>query len=181
MRTLSSSLFASVDGVVESPNLWQFDQFDGEMGQLMMTVLPRQDAVILGRRTYDEWSGYWPTAQGDPFGDWINPLPKYVASRTLTGPLSWQNAELIEGDLIEFAQRLKEGEGGEVNVAGSISVVRQLLFAGVLDTLTLMIHPVVAGTGKHLFEPTDDVTRLQLVNHVVTSKGNILATYALRA
>lgn len=181
MRTVSSALFASADGVVESPNLWQFDQFDDEMMQLMVATLARQDGVILGRTTYEEWAGYWPTAQGDPFADFINPVAKHVASRTLSGPLEWDNATLIEGDLVEFVRSLKQTEGGEVNVAGSISVVRQLLQAGVLDTLTLMTHPVMAGAGRHLFEAGDPVTRLTLVDHQVTTKGNVLTTYAPRS
>ena len=181
MRKVTAHLFSSVDGVVESPNLWQFDAFDDELGQMMMSALPRQDTVVLGRRTYEEWAGYWPTAGVDEgFGEFINPVTKHVASTTLTEPLDWGNSHLIEGDLVEFVRGLKESDGGEIAVNGSISVVRQLLFGGVLDALTLTVHPVVAGAGKHLFEPGDDTTRLELVEGSTTSKGNAVLTYALR-
>lgn len=181
MRKVTAHLFSSVDGVVESPNLWQFDAFDDELAQMMMSSLPRQDTVVLGRRTYEEWAGYWPTAGVDEgFGQFINSVPKHVASSSLTEPLAWENSQLIDGDLVDFVRGLKETEGGDIAVNGSISVVRQLLFAGVLDALTLTVHPVVAGAGKHLFEPGDDTTRLELVDGSTTSKGNAILTYALR-
>jgi dihydrofolate reductase len=89
MRTVTAALFASVDGVVESPNLFQFDHFDDDMGPLMDQALAGVDEVVMGRVTYDEWSNYWPQAPAGDFGDFINPITKYVASRTLTGALSW--------------------------------------------------------------------------------------------
>ncbi|HXH32963.1 MAG TPA: dihydrofolate reductase family protein [Plantibacter sp.] len=179
MRDVHASLFQSVDGVVESPNLWQFDNFDPEMGAMMTEAIAPIDDVLLGRVSYEEWSGYWPTAAADdPFGSFINPVRKHVASRSLTGALAWQNSTIIVGELETFVDDLKRQEGGRIAVQGSISVVRQLLFAGLLDRLTLMIHPVVAGAGKHLFEPGDPVTRLELVDSVRTSSGNVLSTYA---
>lgn len=181
MRSVTAGLFSSVDGVVESPHLFQFDSFDDELGAGMDAMIARTDTVLLGRTSYQEWSEYWPTNDSDDFGQFINPVRKFVASRSLTGPLEWQNSELVDGDLIEFVTRLKQTDGGDIAVCGSISVVRQLIFAGVLDTLTLMIHPVVAGAGRHLFEPTDPATRLELVDSEITSKGNALLTYQLRA
>lgn len=180
MRTVTASLFASVDGVLENPGAWQFDQFDDGLAEMMTTELPKSDTVILGRQMYEEWSAYWPTAK-DGFGDYINPIKKYVASTSLKGPLEWQNSELIEGDLAEFVAQLKQEEGGDINVAGSLSVVRQLLLAGVLDRLTLMIHPVLVGEGKRLTEEITPVTRLTLIDHKITEKGNALLTYTLKA
>lgn len=180
MRTVSASLFASVDGVLENPGGWQFDQFDDGLGELMMTELPKSDTVILGRQMYDEWSAYWPSAEDD-FKDYINPIKKYVASTSLSAPLEWENSELIEGDLVDFVRELKQQQGGDINVAGSLSVVRQLLLAGVLDRITLMIHPVLVGEGKRLTEEITPVTRLTLIDHKVTEKGNALMTYALKA
>jgi len=181
MRKLSAGLFYSVDGVVESPNLWQFDSFDAEMGEEMGAVISRVDTVLLGRVGYEEWSGYWPNAgDADPFGAFINPVPKFVASRSLTGDLAWQNSQLMDAPLEEFVTALKQAEGGEISVMGSISLVRQLLFAGLLDSLTLMIHPVVAGHGRHLFEPSDPTTRLSLQNSRITSAGNTILSYGLR-
>jgi dihydrofolate reductase len=181
MRTLSAGLFYSVDGVVESPNLWQFDSFDAEMGEEMGAVISRVDTVLLGRAGYQEWSGYWPNADADdPFGAFINPVQKFVASRTLTGDLEW-NARLMDAPLEDFVTELKQTEGGEISVMASISLVRQLLFAGLLDSLTVMMHPVIAGQGRHLFEPTDPVTRLSLQNSRITSAGNTILSYGLRS
>lgn len=180
MRKVTAALFASVDGVVEAPNLWQFDHFDAEMPALMMAALAKQDTVVMGRRTYQEWADYWPGNDED-FGAFINPIPKWVASRTLTGPLAWNNSRLIEGDVVAFVRELKAGEGGEINVAGSPTLVRHLFLSGVIDTLTLMIHPVLAGSGlRRLFNTEEPATRLDLVDHVVTSSGNAVLTYSLR-
>ncbi|WP_104126116.1 dihydrofolate reductase family protein [Cryobacterium sp. Y57] len=181
MRKLTAGLFMSLDGVVESPNLWQFDSFDEELGVEMTAMMSRVDTVLLGRVGYEEWAGYWPgTENDDPFGAFINAVQKFVASRTLTGDLAWQNSTLVTGDLTEFVTDLKRTEGGEISLIGGISLVRQLLFAGLLDSLSLMTHPVVAGGGRHLFEPTDPVTRLTLQSSVMTSNGNALLTYGPR-
>jgi dihydrofolate reductase len=180
MRKVTAGLFYSVDGVVESPNLWQFDSFDEEMSQEMGAMMSRVDAVLLGRVGYQEWSGYWPnTAPDDPFGAFINPVPKFVASRTLAGNLEWQNSQLMDAGLEDFVTALKQTDGGDISVMASISLVRQLLFAGLLDSLTLMMHPVVAAKGRHLFEPGDPVTRLGLQSSRMTSKGNAVLQYGL--
>ena len=181
MRKVTSSLFSTVDGVVESPNLWQFDHFDDDMGPAMDAALADMDTVLMGRNTYEQWASYWPDpSHDDEFGLFINPVRKYVASRTLDGPLEWENSSLIDGDLEDFVANLRATEGGTIGVQGSISVVRQLLFAGLLDELTLMVHPVVAGEGQRLFRPEDPTTRLELRSSQITSSGNALLTYSLR-
>lgn len=182
MRKITAGFFHSVDGVVESPNLWQFDAFDDELGALLGEIMPKVDTVLLGRVGYQEWAGYWPTASADgDFADFINSTPKLVASRTLKqDQLTWQNSTLIEGDLIEFAKQLKARDGGEIAVMGGISLARQLFFAGLLEELTLITHPVVAGAGKRMFEANDPVTRLELKKSTTTSKGNVVSTYGLR-
>lgn len=177
MRTITAHLFSSADGVVESPNLFQFDSFDAESGQAMGRVLAQTDAAILGRVLYDEWIGYFPHAQSDPFADWINPVPKYVASRTLSDSLGWQNAEVIKGDLLDFVRELKQTEGGAVAVNG-ISVIQQLLAAGLIDSLTLTVHPVIAGSGRKIFGDLDSPLRMRLIDSEITSKGNAILTYA---
>ncbi|HEU4383737.1 MAG TPA: dihydrofolate reductase family protein, partial [Anaeromyxobacteraceae bacterium] len=137
--------------------------------------------VILGRAGYQAWAGYWPDARADQgFAAFINTVPKFVASRTLEGPLSWQNSTRIEGDLETFVRGLKSRQGGEIAVMGGLSLVRQLLFAGLLDELTLITHPVIAGRGRRLFEPTDPTTRLELKDATRTSKGNVVSTYRHR-
>lgn len=182
MRKVTAGLFHSVDGVVEAPNLWQFDAFDAELGQMLGGVMARVDTVLMGRVGYQEWASYWPSATADgDFADFINGVPKLIASRTLRpGDLTWQNATLIEGDAIEFVQQLKSQEGGEVSVMAGFSLTRQLLFAGLLDELTLITHPVVAGSGRRLFEGGDPVTKLTLLDCQQTSKGNVVGRYGLR-
>lgn len=180
MRKLTAGLFHSVDGVVSEPNLWQFDSFDEDLGKGMTSMMERVDTVLLGRVSYQEWAGYWPTATvDDDFARFINPMEKFVASRTLKEPLEWQNSQVIEGPLEDFVKELKARDGGEIAVMGSISLTRQLLFAGLLDELTLMTHPVVAGSGRHLFLPDDPTTRLSLKDLYRTSKGNVISTYGL--
>ena len=181
MRKLTAGLFHSVDGVVEAPYKFQFDAFDAELGAALGEIMAATDTVLLGRLGYEEWAGYWPNAEADQdFGKFINGVPKFVASRTLKGKLGWQNSTLIEGDLEAFVRGLKAKPGGDIAVMSSISLVRQLLFAGLLDELTLITHPVVAGAGRHLFEPTDPTTRLTLLRSFGTSKGNVVATYGPR-
>ena len=182
MRKVTAGLFHSIDGVVESPNLWQGDAFDDDLGALLGEVLAATDAVVMGRKGYEEWAGYWPTATMDAdFGAFINAVPKFVASRTLKAPLSWQNSAVIEGELEAFVRDLKGRPGKNIAVMASISVVRQLFLAGILDELTLITHPVIAGSGlRHLFEPGEATTRLTLVGSTRTTRGNLVATYARR-
>ncbi|MFY0408557.1 dihydrofolate reductase family protein [Solicola sp. PLA-1-18] len=182
MRAVTAGLFHSVDGVVEDPHLWQFDAFDEVMGQEMGTFISRADTVVMGRVGYEQWADHWPkVGDDDGFGTFINAVPKLVASRTLTGDLAWQNASLVEGDLFDAVRALKQTEGGEIAVCGGITIVRELLFAGLLDRLTLMTHPVVAGSGRHLFEPGDPVTRLTLDRSLTTPKGNVVSDYSVSA
>lgn len=180
MRKVTAGLFHSLDGVVEAPYKFQFDSFDHELGAMMGDVLARTTTVLMGRVGYQEWLGYWPHATTDlDFADFINGVPKFIASETLTAPLAWRQASLIEGDLLDFVRQLKAGAGGEIAVMGGVSLVRQLLFAGLLDELTLITHPVIAGVGRHLFEPGDATTRLVLKSATTTSKGNLVQTYGL--
>lgn len=140
----------------------------------------RVDTALLGRIGYQQWADYWPKSENDdPFGEFINPIQKFVASRTLNGDLEWQNSKLMAASLEDFVTGLKQTEGGEIGVFSSISLVRQLLFAGLLDTLMLMIHPVIADSGRRLFEPGDPTTRLILEDSQVTSKGNTILSYRL--
>ncbi len=177
MRKVTSGLFTSVDGVVQDPYNYQYDSFDAELGTAMTAWMDRTDTVLLGRNSYTEWAEWWPAHADDPFGRWINPIEKHVASTTLGDDLAWENSTRITGDVADFVRGLKQTDGADIAVCGSITLVRSLLFAGVLDELQLMIHPAIAGSGRKLFEPTDPPTRLRLVDSTVTSKGNVLNTY----
>ncbi|MDO4242888.1 MAG: dihydrofolate reductase family protein [Actinomyces sp.] len=178
-RRLVAALFYSVDGVASDPYLFQHDSFDDDLGQFMTDTIGTIDEAVMGRVTYTEWASYWPGHDGPDkgFADFINGLRKHVASRTLTpAEITWSNASLIEGDLIEHVRALKAGEGGDIAVQGSLSVVRQLVEAGLLDALTLIIHPAVAGTGRRLFDDAQP-TRLRLIEATTTAKGNLVVTY----
>jgi len=177
MRKVYAGLFSSVDGVVEAPNEWQ-PGFDEEMGAALSRLLDGQDAVLLGRVTFTEWAQYWPTSTDEPFASWINSTPKYVASSTLDTVDAWSNSTLIKGPLADFVADLRQQDGGTIGVGGSPSLVRSLLDEGLLDELTLMISPVVAGGGrKRLFAEDAALTKLDLVQAQPTSSGALIATY----
>jgi dihydrofolate reductase len=177
MCKVYAGLFSSLDGVVEAPNEWQ-PAFDEQMGEALGRMLDGQDAVILGRVTFTEWAGYWPTSTDEPFASWINGAQKFVASSSLQAVDGWVNSNLIKGSLTDFVADLRQQPGGTIGVGGSPSVVRSLLAAGLLDELTLMISPVVAGGNRRrLFPPDVDHTKLELVDVRGTSSGTVIATY----
>lgn len=178
-RKTTAHLFSSVNGVVESPNLFQFDAFGPEEGELMGRSLGGVTDVVIGRKLWEEWSQYWPGAD-DPFGQFINPVRKHVVTSSLTGDLDW-NSTAIEGDPVAYVEKLRQsGEGGIV-VVGGVETVRSLFVAGVVDALTLTIHPVVTNEGRRLFDESVPLTRLELADSTITGAGNAILTYRLRA
>jgi len=179
MRKVVSGLFISLDGVTEAPNEWQFDSFDEDLGTEMGAMIADTDTILLGRVTYQEWADYWPTSTDEPFAGFINNTPKYVVSTTLDS-VDWQNSTLLKGDLAEEIARLKAQPGKTITVTGSPTLVRSLLQQDLLDELTLMIHPVVAGKGKRLFPGASDLKRMQLTSHKITGSGVALLTYKPR-
>jgi dihydrofolate reductase len=162
MRKVVAGLFMTLDGVVESPGTWQ-EHFDEEMGEAMMEQLTSQDAVLLGRVTYQEWASYWPTATDEPFASFINSTPKYVFSTTLESVAAWKNSTLMKGDLAQEIAKLKQLPGKNIGTAGSPTLVYSLLEQGLLDELILLVHPVVAGHGKRLFQDGGSLKRLNLL------------------
>jgi dihydrofolate reductase len=135
--------------------------------------------VFLGRVTYQEWAEYWPTAPDEPFASFINNVPKYVVSTTLD-KVEWKNSTLIKGNLAEEVATLKQQPGKDISVAGSPTLVRSLLQDDLLDELTLMVHPVVAGRGKRLFADGGDLKRLKLADSKMTRTGVAILTYQPR-
>jgi dihydrofolate reductase len=177
MRKVTAGLFSSIDGVVQVPNEWQ-PAFDDEMGAVLSRMLDDQDAVLLGRVTFDEWAGYWPTSTDEPFASWINSTPKYVASTTLDSVDQWSNSTLIKGSVADFVVELRQQDGGTIGTAGSPTLVRSLIEHGLLDELTLMISPVVAGGGRTRLFPDDAaLTNFDLVEAQPTSSGALIVTY----
>jgi dihydrofolate reductase len=177
MRKVTAGLFSSIDGVVGAPNEWQ-PAFDEEMGAVLSRMLEEQDAVLLGRVTFTEWAGYWPTSTDEPFASYINSTQKYVASTTLGTVDQWPNSTLIKGSVADFLAELRQQDGGTIGTAGSPSLVRSLIEQGLLDELTLMISPVVAGgSRKRLFADDAALTKFELAHAQPTSSGTLIATY----
>lgn len=179
MRKVVAGLYVSLDGVVESPDRWQFDHFDDEIMSSMGSQLESEDAVLLGRVTYQEWAAYWPSSTDEPFASFINNIPKYVVSTTLDR-VDWSNSMLVKGSLKEEITRLKGQAGKNIGVAGSPTLVYSLLVNDLLDELTLMIHPVVVGSGKRLFKGDSGLKRLKLVGSQISSTGVAILTYQPR-
>ena len=179
-RKLVANLFSSIDGVAEDPFKFQYDSFDEDLGRFMGEGIATIDTNILGRVTYDEWANYWPSiTEGEDvgFANFINITPKFVASKNLKPEeIEWSNASVIDGDLLDFVRDLKNQPGGDIAVQGSLSVTRQLVEAGLMDELTLIIHPAVASTGRRLFDDSKP-TRLSLKEAKTTQKGNVVVTY----
>lgn len=189
MGKLVVDMFVTLDGVVQSPGGpqedtdggfphggWQAPLLDEESGQHIRQNLDRMDALVLGRKTYDIFAGYWPKAPADdPIAAKLNAVPKYVASRTLS-KVDWNNASLIGGDLKEAIMRIK-ADHDEVHVIGSSDLVQSLLRLDVIDRLTLYVYPIVLGTGKRLFEENAPPTALKLIESRPFSGGAILMTY----
>lgn len=179
MRTVVSYFVYALDGVVDDPQRWVFDRFDHEMVGHLKALIDRQDTVLLGRRTYEGWARYWPTATHEPFASFINSTPKHVASTTLD-EVSWPNATLIEGDVARHVARLKAQPGRDIGVHGSAELVRYLLHHELLDELKLALFPAAAGSGDRLFDGIPRVQRLNLVDAQSTDTGVVVLTYQPR-
>ncbi|MDO8107031.1 dihydrofolate reductase family protein [Isoptericola sp. b441] len=177
-RRTTAHLFCSVNGVVENPNLFQFDAFGPEEGAMMTAAIAPVTDVVIGRKLWHEWSQYWPGAE-DPFGAFINPVRKHVISSTLSGELGW-NSTLVAGDPVQYVLDLRAQEGGEISVVGGVETIRSLFAAGVIDALTLTVHPVATPEGRRLFDESVPLTRFRLLEGRTTSAGNAVLTYGLR-
>jgi dihydrofolate reductase len=179
MRKVIAGLFISLDGVTESPDQWQFDNFDNEMMAALMSHMAEEETILLGRVTYQDWAPYWPNSTDEPYASHINNTPKYVVSTTLDKVEwgQWDQPTLIKGNVAEEITKLKQQPGKNIGVAGSPTLVESLLQANLLDELTLMIHPVVAGSGKRLFQDGNALKRLNLVDTKITSTGVAILTY----
>jgi dihydrofolate reductase len=179
MRKVVASEFVSLDGVVESPDKWHFPYFNDQMGDAIGAAMAASDAMLMGRVLYEEWAAFWPNQDPDenPVAARMNGVRKYVVSTTLEEPLQWQNSTLIGDDVAEVISRLKEQPGKDISISGSPTLVRSLLEEDLLDELRLMVHPIVVGSGKRLFEEGGDQKALQLVDSKIFSTGVLYLTY----
>jgi dihydrofolate reductase len=182
MRKVAAGLFISLDGVAESPDKWQFDVFDDAMGAELTRQFNEQDAMLMGRVTYEEWVSYWPDSTDEPVASFINKTPKYVVSTTLdkVGWGKWNTVSLLKGGLVDEINKLKNQPGKDIGVAGSITLVQSLIQHDLVDELRLMVHPVIVNRGKRPYRDGNDLKRLTLIEHKTTNTGVLLLTYQLR-
>ena len=182
MRKLTASFFISLDGVVEAPQDWHFPYFNDEMGAVVGEAIADSDTFLLGRRTYEEWSAFWPyqDAAVNPMATAMNETLKVVVSTTLDR-VDWQNSALLEGDLAEAVAALKAQPGKNIGMSGSATLVRSLLEKGLVDELRLLVHPFGVGSGSKLLENGTPAVSLELVDSRTFSTGVVDLTYRLVA
>ena len=190
MGKLIVTEFVTLDGVAQAPGGpdedrdsgfvhggWQAPLVDQESGSAMFEHARSMDALLLGRKTYEIFADYWPTAPDEiPFTGLLNRVPKYVASRTLTGPLTWQGSTLVTGDFVERITAVKERHD-EVQVIGSLDLLQSLLRFGLVDRLNLWLYPLLLGSGKQVFADGTVPTVLRLTESVTYPNGTLQLTY----
>ena len=176
MRKVVVYQLLSLDGVAEKPDGFIAD-WDNAMDANLGAVIATQDSVILGRRSYDEWAGYWPGSDIEPFATFINGVMKYVATSTPLYP-TWANTTVVDGELVEFVRDLRNQPGADIGVHASISVARALLAGGVVDELRLVIAPIIAGSGRRLLDGLPAI-RLESIRSTTSPAGYLLADYGV--
>ncbi|WP_205327314.1 dihydrofolate reductase family protein [Glycomyces sp. YM15] len=190
MGKLIVTEFMSVDGVGQAPGApeedpeggfayggWQAPLIDRDEEHFIFEQAKGMDALLLGRRTYEIFAGYWPTAPAEfEFTALMNRVPKYVASRTLQAPLNWENTNLLDGDLAEGVADLKDRHD-KVHVIGSLNLVQSLLRLGLVDHLNLWVYPLVLGDGKRVFVGGAMPAALRLTESRVFANGTVKLEY----
>ena len=182
MRKITAGLFISLDGVVEAPDQWHFPYFNDEMGAAVDATLGAADTMLFGRKTYDSFAGAWPEreAAGEEdaaFAKELGDARKIVVSNQKLD-FTWRNSEQLEGDLVEAVTALKNEPGGNIGMSGSVSVVRQLLAAGLLDELHLLVHPIAVRKGMRLFDEGETPIPLKLISSETFETGVLNLVYA---
>jgi dihydrofolate reductase len=174
MRKLKLAMYVALDGVVENP-AWTGPFWDDELAGLQQEYLFASDALLLGRVTYEGFASSWPTMEDTgEFGEKMNSMPKFVASNTLDKG-DW-NATIINGDLATEVAKLKGAPGDDLLIYGSGEVVDELTRHGLIDEYRLMVHPVIVGSGKRLFNG-QSMTALHLAEQTTTTTGVVVLTY----
>ena len=183
MRRITAGLFISLDGVVEEPGEWHFPYFNDEMGAAVDGQLGVADTLLLGRKTYESFAGAWPdreAAGGEDasFAKVLGDARKIVVSNQNL-QFTWRNSEQLSGTLLEAVAALKNEPGtADIAISGSVSVVRQLLNAGLLDELHLLVHPIAIRKGTRLFEEGDSHIPLRLLSSQTFTTGVLYLIYA---
>lgn len=181
MRKITAGLFIALDGVIEDPQDWHFPYYNEEMGAAVDAQLGNADTLLLGRKTYDSFAGAWPDreaggAEDAEFARKLGDARKIVVTgQDLT--FTWRNSEVLKGDLIEAVTALKQESGGDIGISGSVSVVRQLLNAGLIDELHLLVHPIAVRKGTRLFDEADTSLPLTLLSATPFKTGVVHQIY----
>ncbi len=192
MRVLASE-FMSLDGVVQAPGGpeedtsggfkhggWSMPFFDPDvMGRVVGGFAEQNEVLLQGRRTYQVSADAWPARGGDPFADWINGAQKYVVSDTLSeSDIKWQPTTIVRnGDLVDKVAELREQPGGNIYIYGSLTVVRALLSAGLVDELVVFIEPITLGGGKTLFPDDGEARTYELISAETAATGVQVCRY----
>jgi dihydrofolate reductase len=193
MRKIIVSEFVTLDGVMQAPGSpdedrrggfeyggWQQLYYDKLEGSIVINGIEASGGFLLGRRTYEIFAGYWPNQSSeDTLASMINRIPKYVLSTTLKEPLTWSNSSLIKGDVEEEVTKLKQQDGKNLLVIGSGELVQTLMKYDLIDEYSLMMHPIVLGSGMRLFRDESPKTSLKLVDSKTTTTGVMILTYQL--
>ena len=180
MRKIVAGMFISLDGVVEAPDQWHFPYFNEEMGVAVGGMLEKADTMLIGRVTYDSFAGAWPDREeaGEEdagFAKQLGDMRKIVLSHQNLD-FTWRNSEQLQGNFVEAVTALKQGSGGDIGMSGSPSIVRQLLEAGLLDELHLLVHPIAVRGGMQLFD-TGAPIPLKLLSSQTFSTGVLYLVY----
>jgi dihydrofolate reductase len=175
VRKLTANLFMSLDGVVEAPNTFMRPELYDDIPE---EYIAEQDAVLMGRKIYEEWAQFWPDSNIEPFASFINNHPKFVVSSTLR-KLEWRNSTLLDGGLEEAIRKLKAQPGKTVGVHG-ISLIQSLLQAGLIDELHVTLVPAIAGRGRRLLDHQGAAIQLDLLNSHATPGGLQCLVYTVK-
>ncbi len=171
---LQVSEILTLDGIMEAPDNWVFPYMDQEIGEYVMTALHKTDAMLFGRKTFQEMAAAWPDRTGD-MADIFNSVPKYVVSSTLKD-VTWNNSHVISGNIAEEVAKLKAQPGGILLLQGSADLVRLLAQHHLIDEYSLHVAPLVLGKGKRLFQEGDQA-QLQLANTKAYKAGMLTLNY----
>jgi dihydrofolate reductase len=177
VRNVVAVELVSLDGVMESPQEWAFPYSNEQMEAANAEGMAASDAMLLGRATYQDLAAFWPHQPGGtPMVDYINSVRKFVVSTTLQ-EVGWNNSTLIKDNALENIAELKRQPGKDITIVGSAALVRSLLEAGLLDELRLMVHPLVVGGGKRLFEEGGEQETLELASSETFGTGVVSLAY----
>ena len=180
----------TLDGVMQAPGRpdedvrggfdrggWALPYNDEVMGQVMGAGMAQTGALLLGRRTYEDFASVWPDRTDNPFSEMLDNVQKYVASTTLAEPLPWKNSTLLAGDAADAMADLRQQPGNDIVILGSGELIQSLQRRDLIDRYVLLIHPLILGSGRRLFPDGAPPAELRLVDSVTTTTGVIIATY----